>query len=691
MKLINAIKEGNNATIKQCLTDTAHLFESDDSGNNVFHTLALSINKWKAPDYRLFIEALKNPGAKLKSLMQIKNSNGLTPLDILQRIPPYSEFTKREIWLITLLIQHGADPNNKLSGIHHSLLHRAAANGNVPMVKLLLSHKAAPHSINSSGLTPIDYTLPLFHMKIDSFSKVYVLSDDYQYKRRSYKKIEAMLKERGATLIENNEDLSWPNAKLAAERLKQRQQKHRDQIPTLDNTTKKSLQTIGNKLKQIHLSKKITEIECDNIEKAREIQEQHVKTHYVFINEYSDHILCTLFEKFTTKEQAEIDKLNKQSRSFVAKHQLGWEMLQRSSQQKNVHRYLAQHPTIALELGTYKIPVTDLRNADDYKWIVNTVLTRPERLEELPNPRFFSCTPFISCSLIDKNTRAFSGGHHANLLFPMYLALEVPPKAIQYMGPTDIGSPYCCPPKAKLEYLQQVIPHRMLMDTVQATLQSNSLAPPSLMWPALKRTGLFKPQGYKRSGQVPLYTQEHLSKATQTPTENANSYNELIVSGNVLNSNAKPIQSAGVILIEEYWLKQYRELREGQLLPHYQKKVEKSLELLQNLCKKTDGKLKIALIKTNPKGYQHKLPVSKQLKALSKRFKQCDIKLKQAELAKQRMEEAGEKVQKITQKFTQAQSARAQLIEEYNALMQLSAPEKQISPSQLKLKRSSPS
>ena len=62
--------------------------------------------------------------------------------------------------------------------------------------------------------------------------------------------------------------------------------------------------------------------------------------------------------------------------------------------------YLSQFNTVQITLaGDTPLSFVDLRDADDYTFIVNTVLSRPQRLAELleGEPLFFTETPFVSC------------------------------------------------------------------------------------------------------------------------------------------------------------------------------------------------------------------------------------------------------------------------------------------------------
>ena len=57
--------------------------------------------------------------------------------------------------------------------------------------------------------------------------------------------------------------------------------------------------------------------------------------------------------------------------------------------------------------------------------------------------------------LLNKATRGFAGGHQNNILFPVYMALEVKPDAIQYMGPTR-GLALLFSTGSKFKYLNHV-------------------------------------------------------------------------------------------------------------------------------------------------------------------------------------------------------------------------------------------
>ena len=57
--------------------------------------------------------------------------------------------------MVTLLIQHGADPNAK-NRFGFTPLHEAVAGKHPHVVRILLEHRADPSAIDENGVSPID-------------------------------------------------------------------------------------------------------------------------------------------------------------------------------------------------------------------------------------------------------------------------------------------------------------------------------------------------------------------------------------------------------------------------------------------------------------------------------------------------------------------------------------------------------
>lgn len=358
--------------------------------------------------------------------------------------------------------------------------------------------------------------------------------------------------------------------------------------------------------------------------------------------------IVTTYSKVDANDRERLNAELKQVQHLTARKRLGWELMQRNSSAKGVDDYLKNFTKKPFKVGNTEIELYDLTKADDYRFIVNTVLTRPERLNELAKgePVFFDKTPFLSACVLDKITRAFAGGHQANDLFPLYLALEVPPAAIAYMGPTDIGSPYACLAGRKLNYLQKVEPLRANMDAQEAAYQqeafnaTGTMPSPFAVQQSVETDKQFSSQGYKESGSVPFYSVETLMQKTNIPSLDANAYCELIITGNVLNPGSEKLKGH-LLIVDKHFLDVFNESFNGGVFSRSRESAEASLKVLKDLEKNSGGRIKLAIVDTDTLGYKSKLPIHKQIDLLEQDKERALDRLKRAELKRGRLKEAG--------------------------------------------------
>lgn len=317
------------------------------------------------------------------------------------------------------------------------------------------------------------------------------------------------------------------------------------------------------------------------------------------------------------------------------------------------------------QIGKYTLEFIDLRGENDYLWFLNTILSRPDRLIELlkGEPSFFDFAGSISVCLNDLNTRVFAGGHQMNLLFPLQLVLSIPVELIGYIGPTDIDSPYNCPAIEKIQFLHKVLLIRAKMDHRQAFYQLHSLSSnpartipdcPFAIRPALNKDPQFLMPRPKQHGSLPLYTPEGIIRDTHLDSKKRNSYNEGIIKtnpflDNVLKDCGQHSRIKGkLLLVEKYFLDKFlkdryqaKELSELQLTkiePTAQiaqtaqieetkkfneiEQIDQSLEILDNIKQRTQGRLELALIETNTEGFIRKLPAFEQANKLNSKLKE---------------------------------------------------------------------
>ncbi|WP_202081165.1 ankyrin repeat domain-containing protein [Caldalkalibacillus salinus] len=99
------------------------------------------------------------------------------PVDIrtkneMDNLPIQTASSNKNLEIVALLLQNGADANAKQHHGGFTLLHEASLLGNVELVKLLLKHGADPHIANETGQTPIDIA------KGQNFTEILALLQD---------------------------------------------------------------------------------------------------------------------------------------------------------------------------------------------------------------------------------------------------------------------------------------------------------------------------------------------------------------------------------------------------------------------------------------------------------------------------------------------------------------------------------
>jgi len=417
---------------------------------------------------------------------------------------------------------------------------------------------------------------------------------------------------------------------------------------------------------------------------------------------------CGMAREFTAYEkhsEEDITKWNvrlKQVQPILARNSLGFSLQHRSMQPKHLDTYLKKHPKITITVGKQKcqLEFVDLTKADDYRFLVNTVITRPERLKELQSgdPLFFNLTPFVSTCLIDPTIRAFKGGHQHNpLKFPLLLAMEVPPgygfhSPLNYTGPTDLGTPWkdIGTPDIKFEFLKKSTRIRTLTDMRQALYQTKGLnadpkkrTPDSPYPPLMVRTALEMDKNHfcqpipgcneaaRDPGKLPLYTIEGLLKDTcRNPTEN-NAYSECVVLGNALNEPQAQIHGR-LLLVERRFLDKFIATGYDGVSPEDEKGIEESLAILSTIEKDSGGRLKLALIDTNLEGYKEKYPVLTQLEMLETEKSLLKYKLNICAAREARCALRGENVPKHWgEEFAVAKAELKKLCERHEYLVAL--------------------
>jgi len=263
------------------------------------------------------------------------------------------------------------------------------------------------------------------------------------------------------------------------------------------------------------------------------------------------------FEKIPKEVLADWGKNLEDVQHIIARNKLGWGFLHKQMQPKRLNNYLSRYPKKKVTIGKHTLEFVDLTEADDYRFLVNTIITKSERLRELRtgDPAFFNSTPFISACFIDPVTRAFKGGHQKNPLgFPVYLALDVPcappnpvPKyerkktedvatdpstkvatvpsmkdaatvtstpakteglafsdPICYVGPVDLGTPWgeAGAPVTKIEFLRKAIRTREITGVRRALYQAKFVGTdPKQMtapYPSAIQTALDRDEMYYR-------------------------------------------------------------------------------------------------------------------------------------------------------------------------------------------------
>jgi len=378
---------------------------------------------------------------------------------------------------------------------------------------------------------------------------------------------------------------------------------------------------------------------------------------------YKEHWSVTLYQKLSPEQQISLDNRQSKTRPVILKNRLGWELLHSLQDSKTLAEYLEAHQASASSIKRnilgFDLEFLDLTQADDYVWFVNTIQTGPERLQELAegDPQFLSHVPFLSVCLVDKRTRGFQGTHQMNPIFPLYLVLDVPPETINYLGATDVGSPYNCPHTSRIAYLQRTTPTRISMDWLQALYQlkvlekeSGRIIPdsPFAIRSVLASDSHFKLPGYKNMGSLPLYTVEGLLKETCLDSFKANSYTEAIILGHTFQTAPHQRVRGTLLLVEKYFFEEFlEELKEYPLDQRSQdgvQAVQQSLSILSNISRMTGGRLKLAMIDTNMHGYKRKRPVLQQFEMLEKEKAKIRATLYRLDTQAQRLQRVGKPI-----------------------------------------------
>ena len=129
----------------------------------------------RAGKYVSFVQTMILYGADVNA----ENDSGSTALDLTLLGPIDEADTRGKI--ARLLLQHGADPNAKPSGVFGSALHVAVMARNVVAVQVLLDHGADVDAITDSGSTACDY------------GRGAARGDDSQEKKSAWEEIEPLV------------------------------------------------------------------------------------------------------------------------------------------------------------------------------------------------------------------------------------------------------------------------------------------------------------------------------------------------------------------------------------------------------------------------------------------------------------------------------------------------------------------
>lgn len=397
--------------------------------------------------------------------------------------------------LVKKLLEMGADPNILYHGV--TVLHIACMAGDSELVKLLLSFKADVNMLSSLGLTAIDY-----------------LPDTTDKNKLRVQESRELLISAGAKELEETDEFPDDRRLDAAVKLISHE-KAKGRFCYLSEQAQRKFKEASQGIKSTFEERTIKTFNIQP-DKCTEVVKHHQVDHFVLTELFDEkEARVTVMKDIVPEKKRNLHVLKRPLSSFIHRKRIGWEFLQREMRPESLDRYLSQFNTVQLTIaGDTPLDFVDLREVDDYSFVVNTVMSWPGRLSELlkGDPKFFTETPYISCCLLNKATRGFSGGHHTNLLFPIYMALEVKPGAIQYMGPTDIGSPYACPPESKFQYLNYVSKAREEMDILEALHQCDLMErtenkmdnrfPPSPFFAeaSVRCHTAYRTSGYKDSG-----------------------------------------------------------------------------------------------------------------------------------------------------------------------------------------------
>lgn len=512
---------------------------------------------------------------------------------------------------------------NAQTRFSESCLHLSVKNKLLKTTEFLLKQKANTELMNQWGDTPLDST----YLQFDIFCRT---PEDLSMYERDYLPFRELLLRFGAKTIAIL-PLKFPETpKATMEELSQEEKLKQDNALNLrlSPEVEKKLKEDHAALKEMIDKRNVLKLSYKTEAELKELKERH-PNHFCFVvplrnlRDPKSSYTVYFYQDFSMAEKKKINELQKDIKPIILKNRLGFELLHRKM--GSLGQYLAKYPTITRKIGDTTLGFTDLTQADDYRFFVNTILTKAERLRELlsGDPKFFEFTPFLSACLLDKSTRAFAGGHQSNDLFPSYLALEVPTEAIEYLGPMDIGSPYG--PNStgpKIDYLKYTELTRMHMDWRQARYQVRILDNESEQYIpyspyhagySLKQDPNYQEPRYKFLGSIPLYTADGLVKGCKKDPITQDSYCEAIIRGNEFLEKRKI--RGGLLLVERSLLEKF--IRK---LPETDKEksecIVESLKVLSDISRKTNGRIRLALIETDLLAFRKKHSVLSQLKML---------------------------------------------------------------------------